>query len=151
MSKKKKLPIHVVPEAWSVLYVHPMKGEFAEQGRKCSNCFMWVSGNSTCVIHEDDVTIPGSAVCGYHVPGEPMETANEFQRHESIQRVDPEASGLESDIPEEGTMCGNCKFYTPTEKDKMKGYCGVVTKDNSDTPLYKARVEFYGCCTRWED
>lgn len=147
--KKVKLPLYVVPETWAVLYVKPMKGKFVKQGRRCDNCFMWVKPTNRCVIHSPDLEIAGSDVCGYHVAGNPIEdTERAAELFADIEPVDPENSGLENDVPSEGTMCGNCIAYSPSEKDR--GHCNAVTTNNDKLPLLKQPVSFYGCCARWE-
>lgn len=150
-SKKIKLPMYVAPEPWAVLYVHPMDGRFKDMGRKCWNCFMWASEEERCTIHPKDLEIHGWDVCGYHVPGNPLKKLSDLPNHESIQPVDPEVSGLEHQIPETGTMCGNCRFYTPSETKPQHGFCASVAKQNDKLPLYQAKVAYYGCCTRWEN
>lgn len=149
-NKKAKLFLSVVPEAWSVLYVSPMVDEYKSQGRKCSNCFMWAMDEQKCAIHHNSIKISGDFVCGYHVTGQPLNSLVDFNNYDSIQHVDPKLSGLEHNTPKEGTMCGNCKFYSPSKKQKNKGRCNVVTANNDSLPLLKQSVDFYGCCTRWE-
>ncbi len=147
---KMKLPLRVVPEPWSVLYVQPMEGALKKQGRKCANCFMWARAEERCAILPKDLSVPGNAVCGYHVTGRPLRSLQELPNHGTIQEVSPETSGFETDIPSEGTMCGNCAHFTPSKANSDTGFCAVVAKQNDNTPVYRAKVQFYGCCTRWE-
>ncbi len=112
---------------------------------------MWASDEQKCVIHAKNIKIPGNAVCGYHVPGKPLNSLVDFDNHNSIQSLDPKTSGLEYDIPEHGTMCGNCRYYKSSKSNPENGFCAAVTNQNDNEPLYRAKVEYYGCCSRWEE
>lgn len=126
------------PTLAEVLYVPPMKAPFKGQGRKCSNCMLWVpKGPNRCSILGPDVEAKAGAVCGYHVPGAPMR--GEWQDHPGgMQYIPPKLAGLEM-APEAGTMCGNCDHL---HADR----CLVVVGEDGR----KAKVHPLGCCNRWE-
>lgn len=133
---KRALPV-LPPE---VVYGSPMR-MFPGQGRKCSNCFMWV--NEACLIIDPSKTtvLPGM-VCNYHVPGVGAASASK------IEYVDAKLAGLTT-APPEGTMCGNCAAYT--SENEEEGRCGAVAgKVIGDGPFFEeADVERLGCCSRW--
>jgi hypothetical protein len=123
------------PDLAGVLYARPNP----DQSRKCcANCFMWVTDES-CVIHERGINIPGDAVCGYHVFGEPRDPVQ--VEDQGIKPVSPGLSGLIR-VPG-GTSCDICLFYEPV--DLEAGRCYAVNAPDG-TP---ARVEAKGCCARW--
>jgi hypothetical protein len=84
------------------------------------------------------VRVPGTAVCGYHVFGTPLDR---WYQIKGIKPVQPSQSGLE--IVPGGTSCRNCKAYE--SNGKGKGLCHLVYDEGKP-----ANVEALGCCARWE-
>jgi hypothetical protein len=131
----RKLPVVPQPTMAEVLYEPP----FANGDRKvCANCGLYVatrdSSSSTCVIH-GSVAVRWDAICGYHVPGEPMTEATARGVH--VRPVLPALSGLERVIG--GTSCDRCAHYQ--RRSDMDGTCVALHR----APVVAAR----GCCTRW--
>lgn len=126
-----------LPKAWGVLYAPPNPDGTP---KACVNCFLWVSGESRCVIHERHVEVPASAVCGYHVFGFPMQR---WINIPGLAPVDPALSGLED--TGDGTICGTCRFYKPLADGN--GLCRAVAAADGHPPQ---EVQEYGCCARWE-
>lgn len=126
-----------LPTPPEVLYVPPMKAPFEGQGRRCNNCMMWVPrGPNRCSILGPGVRVTHVMVCGYHVPGAPMRGA--WVDHPGgMQYIPSDLAGLIS-APMNGTSCGNCAHFD-------RNSCKAVI----DTQGRPARVESFGCCTRW--
>lgn len=118
-----------LPKPWGVLYAPPNK----DGSRKsCKNCFMW-SEDSRCLIHDQNLEILPSSVCGYHCYGKPLKKWID----RGVQPIDPALSGL---IPtQDGTSCDLCMWFED-------GICLAVSGPDG-TP---AKVQGKGCCARWE-
>jgi len=122
-----------LPPLWGSMYAHPN----TDGSRKnCKNCIMW-SQDKRCSIHPEDLEILSTAVCGYHIFGNPMDKRMD---HPGMKTVDPKFSGLEN-IPG-GTTCDVCfpvgtpvlmadGIERPIEMikvgDEVVGYNGVST------------------------
>lgn len=131
LGAEKKPPL---PETWAVLYVHPN----SDGSKKlCKNCIMW-SRDEKCSIHEPNIKVTKTMVCGYHVFGKPMPKRME---HEGMDTVDPKYSGLEE--VGDGTNCGTCKYFVKKSEDL--GSCRAVYDKGK-----QANVKTFGCCGRWE-
>jgi hypothetical protein len=94
-----------------------------------------------CHIHDSGVPVPGDAICGYHVSGQPM-TAGPLSR-ENMDPVQPEHSGLEKVVG--GTSCDLCAYYSP--RGQMQGVCRAVK--GFELEEENSLVQSLGCCTRW--
>jgi hypothetical protein len=129
---KRKLRLPTVDE---VLYVRPMTGQYAGQGRACRNCMMWFKDVDRCRIMGPK-KVDGADVCNYHVPGAP--NAGKMKPHPGgMEFVDPKLAGL-IDAPPGGTSCSNCAY-------SKAGRCQVV----GDGKTGHAKIKPGGCCNRW--
>jgi len=129
------------PTPAEVLYVAPTG---TGEGRLCRNCVAWDSSGRRCVIHRKSVRVAATAVCGYHVYGEPLPDWIDLP---GIQPVEPATSGLVT-VGEPGTACGNCVAFRPTGGHSTAGAClavGEVVRGG----WRPAEVDEGGCCTRW--
>ena len=123
------------PRPADVLYVHPNPDG---SRKRCGNCLLWCRTDQ-CTIHDAQIEVTQSMVCGYHVYGQPTP-----QREERGQDpVDPDISGL-TIAPGDGTSCDTCRWY---EARVAGGLCRAVVDPVSGE---SARVEALGCCARWE-
>lgn len=127
-----------LPQKWGVVYAHPN----ADGSRKrCLNCVLWTpEAGGRCIIHDPNLQVTGTMVCGYHVFGDPQPQWSDLP---GIQPVDPKNSGL--DEVGEGTSCDSCVFYEA--RSRYVGSCHAVAKPNDRPP---APVDAMGCCARWE-
>lgn len=126
-----------LPFAWGVLYARPN----ADGSMKsCRNCYAWVPSMNRCVIHPAGVRVTAQMVCGYHVPGRPLDRWADLP---GLEPVDPALSGLAR--VGEGTVCGTCVYFERTSD--AGGVCHGVAADDRHPPQ---PVEMMGCCARWE-
>lgn len=126
-----------LPFMWGVLYAPPNP---ENAPKMCVNCIMWSYEDQKCSIHAASLNVPAEGICGYHVYGPPSEYRVE---HDGMVPVTKENSGFE--IVPEGTFCGSCTFYEPTEESK--GVCHGVAKADGKPPQ---PVDVMACCARWE-
>lgn len=122
-----------LPEAWGVLYAPPNPDG---SKKKCGNCALFISFAERCAIHSNSLKIIDGMVCGYHVFGVPMVSA---------EPIDPKLSGLEDVSDLKGSSCSSCIYFEPTSK--KNGLCHGVSKANGHPPQ---PVQALGCCGRWE-
>jgi hypothetical protein len=118
-----------LPEPWGVLYCPPNKDGSTKM---CQNCFMW-SKDQHCLIHDKQHKILPNQVCGYHVPGEPLDAYVD----RNVQPVDPGLSGLI--MTKDGASCDTCLWFEYAK-------CMAVIDKNCQP----AKVHPKGCCARWE-
>ena len=119
-----------LPDPSGVLYFPP---NLDGSRKKCSNCFMW-SKDKKCLIHNKQLEISPDSVCGYHVPGIPLEKYVD----RGIQIIDPKLSGLIT-VPS-GSSCDLCIWFENNTCLAVKGFDGKP-----------AKVQPLGCCARWQN
>lgn len=122
------------PAPHAVLYQGP---DPDNTGKRCGKCMMWGRDNR-CTIHDEDLEVTATMVCGYYVHGNPMDKR---MTHEGMTPVTPQLSGLE-EVGEEGTYCGDCQHYEPVSE--KQGRCYAV-----DAKGEPALVAHFGCCSAW--
>lgn len=128
-----------LPKPDGALYRHPNPDG---SRKRCDNCVMWISKEDRCSIHLPDQVVQGSAWCGYHIFGKPMEKS---MPHEgSMQAVTPDISGLRPAGP--GVACASCLYYK--DQGGGKGLCYGVSKPDDRRPPQP--VELMGICARYE-
>lgn len=136
--------LSLLPTPDEVMYVKPMTGKFAGQGRKCANCVMWYSNLNLCHVLGRSLPVDAGDICNYHIAGSPM--PGRFEDTGDMQFLDPILAGL-YEAPKKGTMCGNCKHF----QSGRPSHCDVVVqRGETDAEIGKAVVEKGGCCNRWE-
>jgi len=97
--------------------------------KKCSGCVLLVNEKTTpCSIIGIDIKDPKNTVCGYFVPGTPMEPGS----FKTGKYVTANEAGLV--VVEGGTKCGNCVRWS---KDEDK--CGIV----------EGTLKADNCCCLW--
>lgn len=113
-------------------------------GKRCDNCRLWAEREEKCLILGREHQVPAGAVCGYHVGGEPQLYVTALSGEGSLT---PEQAGLllPGQIPQRGTTCDSCAYYTAMSDDS--GTCRA-TADPSE-PRCATRVDALGCCARW--
>lgn len=122
-----------LPTLDQVLYARPNP----DGSRKaCENCMFWARSNQ-CAIHSRDLTIGASAICGYHVFGQPTKVREDRGQ----DPIEPELSGL-AQVPG-GTSCDTCRWY---EGRAAGGLCNAVSNGEGG----RASVDAKGCCARWQ-
>jgi len=121
-----------LPSPGDVLYAGPNPDG---SRKKCGNCFLWRTDES-CSVHRPEIMVPGNAVCGYHVFGQPQD----FPFAEAM--LTPAETGLVQTL--DGTSCDLCKYYQPVSR--TLGSCRAVQDPGSGT---SAVVRALGCCSRW--
>lgn len=127
-----------LPKAWGVTYAAPNP----DGSRKiCSNCMMWVSTTTQCVVHEKSLPVSNEQICGYHIFGQPMK---KWTDHPGMMPLDPKYSGLA--FVRGGTSCDVCKWFGAKPGEPL-GTCYAVL--DNDSSKY-ATVHAKGCCARWE-
>ena len=134
-----------LPKTWGVIYAHPNP----DGSRKtCNNCMMFVSGEKQCEIHDTNIVVTKTMVCGYHVYGKTHPKRMHQPDGVHLDAVDPKHSGL--DETKIGTSCDICEYFKNPKNGT--GTCIVVQQsDGEGNAIGKlAIVEGKGCCSRWE-
>jgi hypothetical protein len=137
-----------MPTLGEVLYTEPNPNKSRKQ---CGNCFLWKSASDTCVIHDEDVIVISTMVCGYHVFGPSLTLATDVMPAlANIMSVDPEMSNLQNTV--QGASCDLCEWFTP--RGQMEGVCrGTVDREGAG--LHPTEAGFHpvvsalGCCSRF--
>lgn len=123
-----------LPTPDGVVYAPPNPDGSA---KACRNCYLWDRRNERCAILAKSVRVVAGQVCGYHLFGRPTS-----HPHLQVKPISAKLAGLE--YVGKGTCCGNCRFF---RGDRGGGRCmGVVASPHGP----QAKVEFLGCCARWE-
>ena len=128
-----------VPGAFVYDISVPDTHSFYGNGILVHNCVMWASKSKECYIMDPKSEVVADGICGYHVPGSPME---KFKKRLPMTPVTGELAGYE--VVPGGTSCDNCKYYN--DLTDSGGSCNAVHVDGSPAP-----VDPKGCCTRWEN
>lgn len=118
------------------LYLDPMEpmDEFAQ----CSTCRDWIMDDDKCVIHSQDVDVPGTVSCGLYVHGIPQVAGTPC-----LGIVTPEESGL----VDREVRCENCTWfnYHPTDGDTC-GFFELLNYTMPDVFDLDTFVHEKGCC-----
>ena len=102
---------------------------------QCSTCFMWVAGDNLCTIHGPHIEVPGTASCGFYVPGEPGPPGTT-----TYSRVTPVESGLVN----RKVRCENCRWGGP--KNYICGLYETLNSEMGEIFDLDVNIDPKGCC-----
>ena len=119
-----------MPQLWALQYVPPSS---SGEPRSCSNCLLFATGPTKCMIHGPDTEVTPLSVCGRHVDGQPHD---DVEPDHQFEPLDPAYTGLtETDA---GAACSGCVNFAD-------GTCKAAVGEG-DGP---AEVEAAGFCSAW--
>lgn len=151
MSDKRKLRVWAEPERGDDDddIPRPMPGEAlytrpnpSGTRKSCGNCIHWIADEAQCRLMDEDIVVPGDAICGYHVFGRPLSGAVAADLRRDMQPVDPEFSGFDR-VPG-GVSCDRCAHFERV--DPLAGKCELLMDPDTGADF---EVDALACCAHW--